>query len=189
MNFRKITNTLLAGGLALTMVAGVSAQSVDGGEADVSVITNNNGVLTVEIADASFGSHEYSLLDQDADPADIVVTVTDSRGSDTGWNVTLNGSPFSSLTTSTPFDASNLVLGQSTVASYDNGNYPTDGISGYPAAVADAPSVATIISAAPGNGTGKFDVTFADSTLNIPGGTLVGDYMSTLTVTLTEVGP
>ncbi len=183
---RKLVNTILAGVLGLSMIAGVSAQEVedsDSGPAVVEVGINESGTLDVVIEEADFGLVPYSLQDQEAEADNIVVTVVDDRGSNAGWNVVLTGTNFSTEGDSPlTFPVTNLVLGDGAVTP-EVGS--ATGIQTTGGAV-QTESETSAISAESGTGTGRFNISFEDSTLTVPGGTLVGDYSSTLQVEISS---
>lgn len=184
---KRILRPLLASFLGLSMIVGASAQQAAPVEQEapavVEVEKNPDGELSIEISAADFEAVPYSLTDQTVD-ADIVVTVTDDRGSDLGWNVTIVGKDFTDGTST--FDVENLVLSSETIVTGSPGS--TQGITTSGGSVPEGPDSAKIITAETGSGTGQFTVTFEDSELTVPGGTLVGEYESTLTVSV-STGP
>lgn len=178
---KKILSTAIAGVLGLSMLTGVAAQ--ESAPADVEVVNNPQGGLEIFIDAADFDAVPYSLQDQQTN-ADIVVTVTDDRGSDLGWNVTISGTNFTDGTNS--FDVENLVLSSDATVTGNPGS--PEGITATGGPVPEGPDSLKIASVERGGGTGEFTVTFSDSELTIPGGTLVGEYQSTLTVSV-ATGP
>lgn len=183
---KKVFSSLLAGALGLSMIAGVSAAN----EAKISVTENSNPVFSAVITQApDFGSVPYSLTDQTAtnpnNGADnLVIKVTNSRGGNTGWNVTLSGGDFTNGdTTPLTFSVVGLTLTTGdTVAAPGTGTNvtetPTFGVTG---------SAARLLSAsAEYSSNGIFTTTYTGNQLVVPGGTLVDDYTSTLTITLAD---
>jgi len=173
---RKVFGVVLAGMMALSTFGGVTAQ--DQGSAIVTI--SSDGLRTATIEDATFTPVEYSFTDETA-TASIVVNVEDNTGSGAGWNVTLYGTAFE-RDTNTSFPVSNLVLGTGTAES-TSGQAAT-GITATGITVGTASPGEKIASAALLSGMGHYTITYV-GTLTVPGGTMVGQYESTLTVTIT----
>lgn len=181
MNLRKTILTMAA---TLLLLAGLSTSNVGAADnlATVSIITGPENIMTVVISSAVFTATQYSLQDTTT-TSTVTVTPTDLRGTAAGWNVNLSATDLS-RDASTNFAISNLslVAGELTgpgAASITKNN----------AAPVQKTGVSTtkILSAPIGSGMGAFVLTMA-GTLTIPGGTLIGLYTSTMTVTI-ATGP
>lgn len=187
---RKLVNTVLAGVLGLSMVAGVTAQSVDG-DATINVQPNQDGVVSPLIISApNFGSVEYSLDDQlvtnPTDGADnLILQITDDRGGANGWDVSISGTDFTNEEETASFSVTNLTLGTGSVTS-DSGDPANVTANADQSVTTGATSLVTASVDIDSNG--EFSVTYTGNGLNVPGGTPVDEYTSTLTVSVTE-GP
>ena len=119
-----------------------------------------------------------------------MVTVDDMRGTAAGWSVTLSGgdfipNPLTSSPNAAPFDIENLSLDAQDPEIASDVSQPAANLTGQSASdLSQVTNVAqTIWTASNGNGEGKFNLDLVGD-LKIPGGTLVGNYSSTVTVTL-----
>lgn len=187
---RKLVNFVLAGALGLSMIAGVSAQTVEG-DATINIQPNADGDVTPLITEApDFGAVEYSNSDQvvtnPTEGADnLVIEVTDDRGGLNGWDVSINGTDFGNEEGTEGFSVSSLTLGTGAVSAEigDPANVTAN------ANQSVSTSASSLISATVDNeSNGVFTVTYTGNQLNVPGGTPVDEYTSTLTVSVTE-GP
>lgn len=176
---RKIMGTIFALLIAFASVSSAAAQ--DTGSA--TVIIESDGVLVATILDATFGTVPYDFADQTAS-TDIVVNVEDNTGTAAGWNVTLFGTDFI-RDGATTFPVSQLVLGTGTPVSTEGAG--VDGVTAPGITAGSTSPGEKIASAELLAGMGVYTITYP-STLTVPGGTLVGQYQSTLTVTITT-GP
>lgn len=174
---RKFTNFLIAGAFALSMVATGAVQAAP--NAEVTITSTGSRVVSIEAID--FGDKTYSFSTQTA-TASAIVKVEDNTGSGSGWNVTLQGVDFE-RDASTKIAIGNLSLAAGTPAS--TAGQATTGITAPAITVGTGP--AKIASAPALSGMGHYTITYP-GTLTVPGGTLVGDYKSTLTVSITA-GP
>lgn len=181
------------GALVLTFgigLAGVVAQdAVPTGSGDASVCVEpradeeNQGALSVLIADADFGTIAYDDTNRTLTET-ITVNVTDDRGVVGDWVVAVSGTNFES-----DEGASFPIEGNLEVFVIDPVVTTTPGIlSTYPATVPLTGVGTSTIIQGDGVGTLNEDFDFAGSELTIPVGTLVGEYQSTLTVTITATG-
>lgn len=88
-------------GFASKLTVAVSALAVAGAGAFVAPALADNSVtatvkpgeLTSSITGANLGEADYSFVAETLE-GDFAVAVADARGSDTGWNVTVQSSPF-----------------------------------------------------------------------------------------------
>lgn len=185
--FKKATTTVAALAISMGLSAGVIAQDAEPvqgtGDVRIQVIEQEDAALTVSIGDLSFGQIEYSLNDQPVSGT-IVVNAGDTRGTGDGWSVTLNGTDFQAET----FEISNLSLVNPQVETTSTTGHPTERQPDAQSAAPVATAPGTILTAAPGNGAGNYAVTY-QANLNVPAGTLVGEYESTLTVTISGQEP
>ena len=181
--WKKVTAGSLSLILAAGLASGTMAQDATG-NVDVVIAPSETGVMSVAITNVNFGSYEYSLSTQSAREGSVVISTGDTRGTAEGWSVTLSGTDFDPN-----FLIGNLTLTDPQVATTSGTGLPSEDP---PAAVAANPVVVapgtTVITAAPDSGAGTCTTTY-DANLTIPGGTLVGTYQSTLTVTITGAGP
>lgn len=184
---RKLIITVLAGALGLSMIAGVSAQmELDPDEAGIVVQENSSGTVSPVITKApDFGTVNYSVIDQEGitnpvDGADnLIIEVTDDRGGNEGWEVTISGTAFTGSETSNVFEVSNLTLGTGSVDAQYGDSENVDAAAGHEM----SESLEPILTANPDVGSnGIFTVTYTGNTLTVPGGTPVDQYVSTLTV-------
>lgn len=185
----------VSGALALTLAAGMAgsafAATNDGGDVDVEITPKSTGgVLSVSITDLDFGTFEYSLS-QRTPTGMITINASDMRGTAGGWTVKLSGDDFATNdTTPLSFDIENLSLPAGTVNHVGApSGHPTSAVPLLSAAspVTAAPQV--VLNALPGTGAGIYENQRPGTQLVIPGGTLVGDYQSTLTVEITGDQP
>lgn len=192
---RKLINTVLAGALGLSMVAGASAQGTDTGDASIIIGINSEGSRSVEITDApDFGVVPYSLeetlvnstnaVDGDGVPTDtdLVIVATVDTGGEEGWNVTLTAGDFTTGGASAvTFDVTALSIGGGTNTT--TANPGTGSVTLSPPA--DLSATTKVMSAPEeASSNGKYTSTFTGNALTVPPGTLVGEYTSTITVTI-----
>lgn len=114
----------------------------------------------------------------------MTIAVTDTRGTAAGWGVNLSGSDFTG--TAGSFAVTNLGLLPGTPAAVTGACSTitsTSGQSKY-ALTAVSSTAARIWTANTGAGAGCFTLPVS-AMLNVPGGTLVGTYASTITVAIT----
>lgn len=168
---------LMLGSLATTAFAADSVSQ-----------TVNAGTLSASFADASMTAATYSHSDQTT-TGTLSLTVDDSRGAGTGWNVTVQASAFTSGANS--IAASNFSLTGANAPTATAGQ-AVDATNGpmVPAATtfpATLDAARKVIQANSGYGQGTYSQTM-DVSLTVPGQTKAGTYTSTLTVTSTD-GP
>lgn len=181
MNIKStVLRTMFAGALSLGIVSSAGAQTGDTGSATVTIETNEGG-LTALISDVNFGTFPYSVADRAVDGT-ITINVEDNRGTQVGWDLYLSGTDFSEAgtpTTTFPISALSLDAGTVTETSTIGSVAPTSS-----AASPVTNASAVVMTAAAGEGDGHWE-NERSATLTIPGGTLVGTYESTLTVSFT----
>lgn len=180
-----------SGALALMLAAGIAggalaAETADG-DVDVEIIPMaEGGVLSVSITSLNLGQLEYSLTPQHAG-GHIDIHASDLRGNADGWYVVLSGTDFDAA--DDEFAVDNLDLSNGVVTTIDPSGHATNAAPQQavtPATLAD--NGTQVLTAAPRVGAGKYKLTY-EADLNIPAGTLVGEYQSTLTVTITGFAP
>lgn len=182
------------GALALMLTVGVAGTAVaqsDTGDVDVEITTlAEGGVLAVSIGDLNFGEFPYALETR-TPTGTITINASDMRGTAAGWNVTLSGTDFSTGgATPITFGISNLSLPTGNVNHVNAGSgHATSTLPVPTAASPVSATAATVLSAPVGTGAGKYENQRPGTALTIPGGTLVGAYQSTLTVTITGADP
>lgn len=188
---KKLSWTLLASLLAVS-IFGVAAAQSDTSEATVEVvpISNDRGVLSVSITNIDFGEHEYRLTDHTTSGS-LTIYASDMRGTAGGWTVTLASTDFTSADAPDfPIPIGNLSAPAGSVSHIGcPSGHPTDRV---PIAWLARPvtiAPAAIIHAKPGTGAGYYQNHRPHTQLTIPGGTLIGGYQATLTVTITGNNP
>lgn len=179
----KMRNTMLAAVGAASLLLGMSGAALAQTTApvEVEIAADPDAALTVSIAATDFTGVTYSNTDQTATGSTLTVTAADTRGTAAGWSVTLSGSDFAGKTTNS-IAVGNLGLTSGTVSG--TGGTPPTGSS----LAAVSGTAQTILSAGEGTGNGSYNQTLTGS-LNVPGGTLVDTYSSTLTVTIAALAP
>lgn len=178
---RRMIYIALTGILAIAMIGGASATETETKSGTASVNVTSDGVLSVTIDNASFDSVPYKFTDQST-TASIKVNVEDNRGNGTGWKVSLYGSDFQ-REDGTKFDIDHLALASAEVER-TAGQIPTE-INTHVVALGDESPGQVIASAPELQGMGHYTVDYSAS-LTVPGGTLVGEYKSTLYVSITS---
>lgn len=188
--FKKAATGALA--LMLTLgVAGTTVAQADTGDVDVEITTmETGGVLAVSIGDLDFGAFPYSL-DTRTPTGVITINASDMRGTAAGFTVTLSGTDFSTGgATPITFGISNLSLTAGTVNHVGASSGHATSTPPVPTAASPvSATAATVLSAPVGTGAGKYENQRPGTQLTIPGGTLVGEYQSTLTVTISGIAP
>lgn len=188
---KKFSCIILAFMFAFALGGVASAQS-DTGDATVEVVPigDGGGILSASITNVDFGEHEYQLSDHTA-YGQLTIYTSDMRGTAGGWTVTLAGEDLrSSESPAFPISIQNLLAPAGSVSHLGSpSGHPTDvpPVSHAAWPVTNAPT--TVLSAAPGSGAGFYENHRAGTKLTIPGGTLIGEYKSTLTVTISGEQP
>lgn len=182
---------MLSVALVFVLGGGVFAQS-DTGMATVEIvpIANDGGTLSVAIINVDFGEHEYRLTDHTVN-GKLSIYASDMRGTAGGWTVTLAGTDLNSSSYPTlPISIGNLYSPAGTVCHIgDPSGHPTDAPPVPVASWLISHSPVAVLSAVPGTGAGIYENSRAGTLLNIPGGTLIGEYKSTLTITISGEQP
>lgn len=168
-------------GAALMTVGAFGGAYAESTTADVNVKVGSpaNATLAASITGGRFADVTYRAGNSFQNSnGTIVVTATDTRGVGSGWTVSLSsGSDFTSGSQS--FSVNNLSLQSGSVQGRDNAN--ANGIT--PAAITAVGNSQAVMVASKNNGLGVFDDTI-QGTVKVPDGTLVGDYKTTLTVSI-----
>jgi hypothetical protein len=180
MNLR---NRVIAGLGATAILASTvlgAAAATDDANVSVSVKNEGGGTVTVEIEETrAFDDAQYSLTDADTVDGELTVTATDTRGTARGWNITLKATDFKRSKTTVGADIAIENLGLAPGAPDI-----VSGVGTTPLAVSPIGQVSSSAQqlwlANVNEGDGIFDVAL-EGTLNVPAGTLVDTYTSTVT--------
>lgn len=181
---RKLITVALATIFAFTSFA----TSADEPNAFVEIQANEGAGLSATIDSANFGTLRHSFDTQTIQDKSLIITVSDTRGTGDGWNVTVSGTDFKTEDGSKSFGINNLALQSPQVQTVKGQDYNSHSFE-----VRDLHSIQSdsqnnkIASAQQGKGIGEYKLTHP-ATLTIPGGTLIGSYQSTLTVSI-ATGP
>lgn len=166
---------------AASTVLGASAAETASEPVAVKVNGLTDGTVSVQIAESEqFSDVTYSLTEVVDSTGKLLVTVSDTRGSAEGWDVTLKA---------TDFIKGNQAVGEdiavdqfSLTAGATN---RTSGVGAIPTTTSNVAPVATtpkaLWEANANQGDGVFTLVL-DGTLQVPAGTLVDTYTSTVTV-------
>jgi hypothetical protein len=163
--------------LVSTTVTGLAATSA-GNTASVQITPNANAPLSVSITSASFGAKDYSFANQTTSGS-LTLGATDERGNQGGWSVSLSATNFVNGSRSIPVSGLTLTPGVPTLVS----TVGTTPAAHTRPAITPGAAAQTIWSAPAGEGDGQFSLPVGGN-LVIPGGTLVGTYVSTVTVSI-----
>ena len=164
-----------------------AAPSSDTAVVSMGVTPNGSGILSATIEDLTLPG-VTSSLDDTFTTADLGLGVVDSRGQGAGWTVTISSADLTSTVdgvTST-IGASNLAVTSVTGLTRVKGQ-ATTGITVASAGAGSLDSARVIASATQGRGNGEYVMTLGVR-LDIPAGTIAGDYSAVLTVTVAS-GP
>lgn len=187
MNYR---NRVLASFGALALMASTvlpSFAATDDSEAivNVAVTSIEDATVSITIAESStdgFDNVAYNYSSSTDSTGALVVTVTDERGTAAGWTVTLMGTDFVRGNTTV---GENIPIGNLSLIANTPTRLSTAGT--IPATVSDisvmSSSAAQLWLANTDEGDGVFE-TVLDGTLEVPAGTLVDSYASTITAVI-----
>jgi hypothetical protein len=184
----KLQNRVLAAfsAVVLLLSTAIAGSAQTAGQSTVAITADDaTNVLIVTITTANFESRPFSFQSQTT-PGTLTLQVNDTRGTARGWAVSLAGTEFRSPTESfavtnlsvTPGAPSSIVTGACPVVT-SNANQPVVPISQMQT------NTQRIWTALAGAGSGCFTLP-ATTSLVIPGGTLVGTYVSTITVSISS---
>ncbi len=173
----------LATGVALSFAIAIPALAVDTVTQQI-----NGGTRTASIADATLTAVNYAHTDQ-TNTGLLSLTADDSTGSDQGWNVTVQAGNFVDGTKSiaasnfaiTGFGTITVNAGQAIDTAGTPPGGPKTGVTG------TLDVARKVFLAEAGYGKGNYTLPI-NVQLTIPGTTLAGTYVSTLTVTISS-GP
>jgi hypothetical protein len=181
MNLRnRVIAGLGATVLLASTVLGAAAQLSDGEIVSVEVAGIDGSTVSVLIEETrTFSGVEYSLTDVKTADGELTVTAFDNRGTAKGWNVQLKATDF--------IKSNNSVGGNISVGnlSLDAGQpQRLSGVGTTPMNATDINSMSTTAQqfwvAALDEGDGEFEVAL-EGELDVPAGTLVDTYTSTVT--------
>ncbi|HWB22173.1 MAG TPA: WxL domain-containing protein [Gaiellaceae bacterium] len=113
----------------------------------------------------------------------LPLTMTDARGTGTGWNLTITSTTFTTGTHTLATSASSIASVASACVAGGTCTNPASSIS-YPLTVpaaATAPTAVKLFNAAANSGLGRFTIT-PSINVTIPGNSYAGSYTSTLTI-------
>jgi len=113
----------------------------------------------------------------------LPLSMTDARGTGTGWNLTVTSTTFNTGTHTLATSASSIASVSSACVVGGTCTSPTSSIS-YPLtipAAASAPTAVKLFNAAANTGLGRFTIT-PSINVSIPGNSYAGSYTSTLTI-------
>lgn len=181
---------LAAFGLSLVLVAGALAA---GAMADTGLVTGTVAAGTLSEVTAAAPTFSVSLdgTDQTASYT-LPITLTDSRGTGLGWNMTITSTQFTTGGASPntlPTSASTITAVSSSCKPGSTCTNPTNSVT-YPLGLpsgATAPTAVKLMNAALLTGLGKFTVTPTVS-VSVPANSFAGTYTSTITLAVVS-GP
>lgn len=180
MNFKsKMVGVFGAAIMTFGMLASASAAGTTA-DVNVKVSQPDGAVIAASITGGRFSEVKYRAgNDGQNATGTIVVTATDTRGAGTGWTVSLaGGGDFKDGDKSFALGAFSLQPG----SIVGQGSANANGIT--PSAVGSVSTTQqTLMVAAKNKGLGVFDSTI-NGTIKVPDNTLVGDYKTTLTVSI-----
>jgi hypothetical protein len=185
MNLRhRIAATVGAAALAAIAVIPGYAATTSSADVDVDVNTIDGSTVSVQIAETTpFNDVTYNLTTAQTSSGALTVTVLDNRGTATGWNVTLKATDFIRSNTAVGSNIAvsnfNLTPGAPTRTS-GVGAIPTTTFTQLPVQSTSNP----LWTANNNQGDGQFALPLSGS-LNVPAGTLVDTYTSTVTADIT----
>jgi hypothetical protein len=186
----KIRNRVLAAAGAAMLLTSASlgtfaAVPINQADVDVKILPISGGTVTVAIAETTpFTDVTYNVSTAQTSTGSLTVTTTDDRGTGLGWNVTIGATDFARqihTTVGHDITINNLTL---------TAGAPTrsSGVGTIPTATTSQTPVTTpqsqLWNAATNEGDGQFKLPLNGS-LNVPAGTLVDTYKSTVTVNVT----
>lgn len=183
----KKTNKLLVNALLSTVLLALSvpalADTSDGIVELTPGTSNPNGPLALnEVPGFDFGSNEIQATEQTyTTNADALLSVADTRGTGSGWNVTANITDFSDGTHQ--LTGAEFTLPAVVPVTSGNATKPADGVATVLNSV-DQP----ILNAQAGEGLGQWDSQYDNAQLKVPSGNYAGAYIATIEWTLTD-GP
>jgi putative surface cell wall-binding protein len=166
------------------LLAGIAAAAVMAAPASAasSTVTGTITAGTLSIAPAASAAFSLTLDGSNQTTTyNVPSTVTDATGSDSGWNLTITSTPFTTGTYTLPANASTVTSVGNTCLSTCT---PASNSIGYPLTVpaaATPPAAVKFFNAAANTGAGKWTTT-PSITVAVPGNTHAGTYTSTLTL-------
>jgi uncharacterized protein YaiE (UPF0345 family) len=199
-----LTNTTVAGSYTSDVTTQDAGRGVDSGTTPG---VSFPGTLTLASPGSLAWATQENGLNQSSaagEPADQQLTVNDSSGTGSGWNVTVSATTFSSGSHTLPDtaglefngSASSLTGAAPSAACVGSCVLPVDTTT-YPVAIdtaASSPDTFTIYDASPGTGSGVVALGGPNTThpigwwIQVPASAYAGSYTSTLTLTLVS-GP
>lgn len=192
-----LTNTATGGTYTSTITTYATLLAIDAGTASATIV----GVLTAVVPGSltwagTLTGSALPLVDTTA--GDQQLTITDSRGSGAGWNLTVSATAFTSSSHTLPSGASLVVTGSTasiaaatapTVTCVGTCMTPSNSTS-YPVSVSLGGSAVKIFDTATGSGTGTMTIGGSTATnplgwwLQVPATSYTGTYTSTVTISM-----
>jgi hypothetical protein len=188
-NAMNLRNRLIAtvGATALLVSTAVTGFAATDADATVSITEQAGAALSVSISNTSFGSIQYSFADSAPLPGTLNLSASDTRGTASGWNVSLKATDFDGATTSDSIPVGQLSLAAGSVTTTSGNNNTTSPNQGVFALATVQTGDQKVWNAQAGFGDGQYTLAVPGS-LVVPGGTLVDTYTSLVTVSITS-GP
>jgi hypothetical protein len=186
--FKKITVSVVAFGFAIGAFS-TSAFAEDTGKSVDSAITGGSLSMGQPTIDDYFTAVTLNGEEQSTTASLGAFTVTDARGTGSGWNVVVKATQFTDVSTGLTLPENSLDIAVPTVTAQDGASaLSTLTIINNIESIDNATGV-KILSAAVNGGMGKYDVAANTLTLNLqPKDVKAGTYTSTITVKVTT-GP
>jgi hypothetical protein len=171
--------------IGLLVGALVVATAILGGTAmaATSTVVLTGGSLAISTPTvANFGGVTLNGTAQPTTASMGTFTVTDSRGTGVGWNVTVQATQFTMTGHTLPMNS--ISMPAPTVAKIDATSGNTPSITTGPYLIDNASAVKITSAAADGTGMGSYTFTPGALTLSIPANAYAGTYTSTVTVSV-----
>lgn len=156
-----------------------------GGSSVQATITLVAGTLSVDSYPVIFPGVTLNGLDQSVETSPSPWRAIDSRGTASGWNVTLTSSDFTSGAGTIPVGNFRVRLVPAAISTISGGTPPVSLVSSYQALSDSLPL--KLLSAAPGTGMGSYNFV-PDFNLLLPASVPQGDYQASIVVSVNS-GP
>lgn len=133
-----------------------------------------------EVGTNGFPATTFSFKDETT-TGDLLLTVTDNRGSAEGWNLKVSATDFKGETPTNTFSAARFSLAPGTVVVNKGQDDPKPTAK----SVTMSTTPKELFNAEEGSGNGEYQVTLT-GTIVVPGATLADTYTTTITVELSD---